>query len=69
MTLLKFIFHSILWIITRSFKLCWSLLILFIDIVEGEDDNSSSTDYINYDHRTGNLDPVERSESLYDNQW
>lgn len=66
MFIIKLIFHSVLWIITQSLKLCWSILIfIFID----DDSEYSSTDYIHYDHRTGNLDPVERSDSLYDNQW
>ncbi|MDA1370271.1 MAG: hypothetical protein O2971_05870 [Proteobacteria bacterium] len=69
MSNLKFISHAILWALTGSLKLCWSLLVLFIDIVDGGDADYSSTDYVNYDHRTGDLDPIERCDSLYDNQW
>ena len=69
MTLVNRIARSLLWLLISTFKLCWNLLSLFIAVVDGDEEDTSGPDYLHYNHRNGDLDPVRRSDGLYDNSY
>lgn len=48
----------------------WRVFVILIDIIDGDDEVAPSTDdkLIYYNYRTGELDPIERIDGLYDHQ-
>lgn len=70
MHVLKFLFRTMGVLIFGMLSLCWSSLLFFIELIDGGDEDPSPRDNITwYNYRTGEIDPVERNDGLYDDSW
>ena len=71
MNWLKTFFFFIMTLITSVLSAVWQALLFLIDMIDGgddEDDSFPTDNTINYNHRTGDIDPVKRIDGLYDNK-
>lgn len=58
-------------LITGVLSLCWRTLVFLIDLIDGgddENDHAPTDNIIQYNHRSGEIDPVKRTDGLYDNK-
>jgi len=71
MNLLKALFSLTTVLVTSVLSATWHVLLFLIDLIDGGDDEIDSypTDEpVNYNYRTGDIDPVKRMDGLYNNK-
>ena len=68
---LKASYLFIVALIVGVLSLCWRTLLFLIDLIDGGDDENDhvpTDNIIHYNHRSGEIDPVKRTDGLYDNK-
>lgn len=70
MKVIFYLIKSLFLIFFQSLKLCYNVFVFVINVVDGGDDEDYGDTYsnkgINYNRRTGEIDPDKRIDGLYD---
>lgn len=67
MGITKWSLLMLLSIITGFFSICWSVLSIIFSSLDYEPDSDEDPATIWYNYRTGETDPVKRSDGIYQN--
>ena len=67
---LKILSLTVFTLITSLLNTCWKTLLFLVDLIDGGDEADSfpTDNNIRYNYRTGDIDPVNRLDGLYDNK-
>ena len=67
---LKILSFTVFTLITSLLNTCWKTLLFLVDLIDGGDEADSfpTDNTIHYNYRTGDIDPVNRLDGLYDNK-
>jgi len=67
---LKILSFTVFTLITSLLNTCWKTLLFLVDLIDGGDEADSfpTDNNIRYNYRTGDIDPVNRLDGLYDNK-